>query len=236
MKKILLFILLFLPHYNNPTGEDLHRTLEMKAKISQKQIQEAIKQIEGKIESKICENEEDRLDSVFHFINQWKTNHFNIYHPTVLQQSSTDQSYLHAVKNIMYITSILGLDNLNNMYNQSEHLVSQKTFDQFSDQHQNTDIQVIVIAPSHKKISTQHRCLVTLYDLSSEKTVAVIQNIKKNEHCCGGFIIKEDKQHFAVVVYKTEGSIYYIIADSNNEMRFENQQIKSLINALESKE
>lgn len=233
------YLLLFFSCFIVASNEDMHRNIEIKAKKLQTQIQEAITTLQHKINNQVCETEEDRLELVFRFINQWRTNHFNIYHPVVLPQTtdSSEESYMHALKNTMYMTSILGLDCLERMQEQAQHLVNEKTFDQFYSQYADAEITTIVIAPEHKKIAPHKRCPVTLYDSSSQACKDAIDFIHTHEHCCASFIIPDrNKHYFAIIVYKNANNFSYIIADSYNKSHFTDESLHTLVKIVEKKE
>lgn len=234
MKKLIMIISLL--HISYTLGnEDLHRKLQLKAKVLQGQIQEAISQLQHKIDNKICENEEERLELVLQFVYQWKTNRVNIFQPVVLEASS-ENSYLHTIKNIMYITSILGANSIERMQEQAQHLVDTKTAFQFVDRYRNQNFDAIIIAPEHRKISTIKRCPITLYKSNSSDFHETINFIQKHEHCCASFIVNQHEHFYGIIIYKTQGTYYYIITDPANKTHFEDQELLTIISTLQPKE
>lgn len=236
MKISSFLLLIVLSSIATMCNDDLHRKLEVKAKVLQGQIQEAIAQLQHKIDSKICENEEERLDLVLQFVYQWKTNRVNIFQP-VVAESNEANSYLHSIKNIMYITSILGSDSIERMQEQAHHLVSKKTAQQFIDRYQHQTFNAIIIAPEHRKISTIKRCPITLYEPTSNDFAKTINFIESHEHCCASFMVQQSiEKYYGIIIYKTQGTHYYIITDPANETHFEDEALLTIISKLQPKE
>lgn len=240
MKQILSIIVCIVPLYCLSHGDQVHKKIQQKARVTHHKIRETLQELKEQIDHRVTQKEHDRLFEIHTTIMNWQTDRVNMYQPAVLHQLPGENSFFHALKNIVYITSIFGMANPERIHEQCRYLVDKETFVQFYQQYAHKhNLDRIIIAPKHRSLAIERTCPFIVFDPAlswHDQADHLCSYMQNHVYCCIAFIIPSDENHFfALIVYKANKNIYYLLADSLNEPRYDDVHVQTIIQALEKK-